>query len=91
MPLNTWCKTNPRDYFLGLNKRFSTLPTTSRFLSILQIEKTGEATLSLLLQTYALFYMGCLESNKQAEKKIYDSTLECFFWTVVHFIFVACL
>ena len=37
----------------------------SRFLSILQNEKTGEATLSLLLQTYALFYMGCLDSTSQ--------------------------
>eukprot|EP00434_Breviolum_minutum_P015522 symbB.v1.2.013671.t2/scaffold949.1/size149710/2 len=37
---------------------FKTNLRTDVFLSILQIEKTGEATLSLLLQTYALFYMG---------------------------------
>jgi len=37
---------------------FKTNLRTDVFLSILQFEKTGEATLSLLLQTYALFYMG---------------------------------
>ena len=65
----------------GCPSKFKILPPADqvavgpRFLTILQNEKTGEATLSFLLQVYALFYMGLLEltfigSNRAKNKDV---------------------